>query len=105
MRSIAFVLFLLTFRYPAAFGESAKGRVFNVREQGAKGDGKSLDTAAIQRALDACGNTGGMVLFPPGTYLSQPLVLRTKTRLLLQKGAIIQATDDPADFKREDKAN
>ncbi len=85
-----------------AFAEVA--RVFNVREQGAKGDGKSLDTGAIQRALDACGDAGGgTVLFPPGTYLSQPLTLRTKTTLLIETGATLRATDDPADYKRTDE--
>ena len=46
---------------------------FNVRDFGATGDGKSSDTAAIQKALDACKTSGGMVEFPTGNYLSQPL--------------------------------
>ena len=37
----------------------------NVKEFGAKGDGVTKDTAAIQRAIDA----GGMVCFPPGIYV------------------------------------
>ena len=66
-----------------ALAEPVQGHVFNVRDHGAKGDGKSLDTEAIQKMLDACGNAGGgTVLLPPGTYLSRPLVIRTKTRLL-----------------------
>ena len=45
------------------------GKVFNVREHGAAGDAKSLDTGAIQKAFDACGEAGGgTVVFPPGTY-------------------------------------
>jgi polygalacturonase len=83
-----------------------QGRVFNVRDFGATGDGKSLDSAAIQKTLDACGDAGGgTVLLPPGTYLSRPLVIRTKTRLLVEKGATLRATDDPADYKRADKPN
>jgi polygalacturonase len=75
--------------------------VFNVREYGATGDGTTLDTVALQRALDACGAAGsGTVLLPPGTYLSQPLVMRTKTTLRLEKGAMLKATDDPADYAR-----
>ena len=96
---------LLTF-CEGALAEIAGGRVFNVRDHGAKGDGKSLDTAAIQKALDACGEAGGgTVLLPAGAYLSRPLVIRTKTRLLVDSGATLRATDDPADYKRADKPN
>jgi polygalacturonase len=87
-----------------ASAEVAQGQVFNVRDHGARGDGKSIDTAAIQKALDACGDAGGgTVLLPPGTYLSRPLILRTKTRLLVESGATLRATDDPADYKRADE--
>src|SRR4051812_30504982 len=86
-----------------SLAEVVQGKTFNVRDHGAAGDGKSLDTAAIQKALDTCGNAGGgTVLFPAGTYLSQPLTLRTRTRLLVESGATLRATDDPADYKRDD---
>jgi polygalacturonase len=74
-------------------------KVFNVREFGAAGDGKTLDTAAIQKALDACGKAGGgTVRFPAGTYLSKPVTLRTKTTLFLDQGAMLKATDEPKDY-------
>ncbi len=77
--------------------------VFNVRDAGAVGDGETLDTAAIQKSLNDCGKAGGgTVLLPPGTYLSAPLVIRTKTTLRLDKGATLKATDDPAAFARPD---
>jgi polygalacturonase len=89
-----------------ARGDGAEDKVFNVREHGAVGDGKSLDTAAIQKAFDACGEAGGgTVVFPPGTYLSRPLVLRTKMTFLLEAGAMLKATDDPADYKQAKKPN
>lgn len=47
---------------------------YNVKAYGAKGNGTTDDTAAIQAAIDAIGNTGGTVFFPPGVYLiSEPL--------------------------------
>ena len=80
---------------------NAKSAVVDVHQCGAKGDGRTLDTAAIQKAIDQCGGAGGgIVQFPPGTYLSKPLSLWNKTTLQLDAGAKLLATDDPADFTR-----
>ena len=78
---------------------SATGATFNVRELGAKGDGKSFDTDAIQKALDDCGKAGGgTVLLPKGTYLSKPLTIRTKTFLMIDEGATLLASTNQSDF-------
>jgi len=70
----------------------AQTKEFNVRDYGAVGDGKTLDTRAIQKALDACGHAGGgTVLFPAGSYLSQPLTLRNKTTVRIESGATLLA--------------
>jgi lysophospholipase L1-like esterase len=77
----------------------SSARTFDVRGFGAKGDGKTLDTSAIQKALDECGQAGGgTVHLTVGTYLTKPITLRTRTTLQLEAGAKLQATDDPADF-------
>lgn len=90
----------------AASAERVGGKVFSIRAAGAKGDGKTLDTSAIQKALDDCGEAGGgTVLFPPGIYLCQPIEIRTKTTLQLDKGATLLATDKRADYERQDKPN
>ena len=73
---------------------------FNVRQFGATGDDKTFDTAAIQKALDACKNAGGTVIFPPGIYLSQPLTIYSKTRFQLEVGATLQASTNQADFMK-----
>ena len=44
--------------------------IYDVRSFGAKGDGVAKDTAAIQKALDACAGKGGRVILPRGTSLS-----------------------------------
>jgi hypothetical protein len=50
--------------------------VVNVRESGAKGDGKSDDTKALQGAIDAAASAGGSVFVPPGVYRTGELQLR-----------------------------
>lgn len=81
-------------------------KVFDVRQFGAKGDGKHLDTAAIQKTLDECGNAGGgIVRFPAGKYLSKPIFLHSRTILQLNASAILQATDERGDFENPDKTN
>ncbi|RGC69815.1 Poly(beta-D-mannuronate) C5 epimerase 4 [Micromonospora sp. MW-13] len=61
-------------------GSGGQG-VVDVREHGARGDGRSDDTAPLQRAIDAAGRAGGIVFFPPGTYLTGRLTLRSRVHL------------------------
>jgi polygalacturonase len=63
-----------------------------VRTHGAKGDGKTLDTAAIQRAIDAAASEGGgLVILPAGDYLSFSIRLRSHVGIRLDHGAILRA--------------
>ena len=73
---------------------------FDVRDFGATGDGKTFDTAAIQKALDACEKSGGTVEFPAGIYLSRPLTIRSKTIFKIDSGAILQASTNQMDFMK-----
>jgi hypothetical protein len=74
---------------------AADSNKIDVREQGAKGDGVALDTAAIQKAIEACAKAGGgQVWFPPGRYLSGTIHLRNGVTLFLEAGArLIGATN------------
>jgi polygalacturonase len=98
-------IFLAVLSLPLLFiktgqADNTAPHVFDVKESGAKGDGKTLDTAAIQKTLDDCGKAGGgTVRFPAGTYLSKPIVIRSSsTTVQLDAGATLLATDDFADF-------
>jgi len=73
----------------------------NVRDYGAVGDGTTLDTAAIQAALDACGETGGEVTIPAGTYLAGTLYVRSRTVLNLTPGATLLASKHYEDYESE----
>lgn len=82
-------------RPPAA----AAPAVLNVRDFGALGDGKSLDTAAIRKAVTAAvAYGGGTVLFPPGTYVTGTFELLSNITLDLEAGAVIQGSKNLADY-------
>jgi polygalacturonase len=72
---------------------------FNVRKFGAKGDGRTLDTAAIQRAINAASAIGGgTVYFPKGRYLSFSLQLKSHIAIYFGVGAVLVAAN-PAKHK------
>lgn len=65
---------------------------FNVRDYGAKGDGKTLDSPAIDKAIEACVKQGGgKVVLPAGTYLSGSIHMKSNVELHLQSGCVILA--------------
>ena len=79
------------------------GGVYNVRDYGAKGDGKALDSPAINAAIEAAvSNGGGQVLLPAGTYLCGSIRLKSNIDLHLAAGAKILAA--PASMKAYDKS-
>lgn len=63
----------------------------------ALGDGKQMNTAALQRALDDCG-AEETVYVPEGIFLTGALRLHSGTELYLEKGAVLQGTDRPEDY-------
>jgi Pectate lyase superfamily protein len=75
--------------------------VINVREKGAKGDGRTDDTGVLQAALDKVAGTGGTVLVPDGVYMvdaasERRLKIRNDTTLKLSSGATIKAIPNGA---------
>ena len=78
------------------------GTIQNVRDHGARGDGKTSDTAAIQAAIDAV-PAGGVVSLPPGEYLSGTLRLRSRLVLQIEAGATLVASPDDAAFDPHEK--
>jgi polygalacturonase len=90
---IAFALFLSA--SPGATSSSSvatEAPAYNVKTYGAKGDGKALDTAAINKTIDAAAaGGGGTVYFPAGNYLSVSIHLKSNVALYLDQGATIVA--------------
>jgi polygalacturonase len=67
---------------------------YNVKDYGVAGDGKTIDTPAINKAIEtASAAGGGTVYFPAGTYLSFSIRLKSNITLYLDNGATILAAD------------
>src|SRR5512137_556791 len=74
--------------------------LFNPRSFGATGDGKTLDTEGINRAIEAChGAGGGIVYLSPGIYLSGTVLLRSNVTLYLEAGATLLGSKSIADYR------
>src|SRR5581483_9609369 len=70
--------------------------VFDIAKYGAIGDGSTLNSAAIDKAIDAANRAGGgAVYFPAGTWLSGSIHLKSNVSLYLDQGSTILATSDP----------
>lgn len=82
-------------RYKGCNSGPTSNLTVNVKSTGAKGDGRTDDTKAIQRAIDKVAGTGGTVYVPPGTYMvraegNRNLKLKSKMTLRMARGATIK---------------
>jgi len=72
---------------------------FSAVRHGAVGDGKTLCTQAIQKAIDACAAAGGgRVSLPAGTFLSGTLYLKSRVTLALEEGCTLLGSPNLADY-------
>jgi polygalacturonase len=85
--------------------ETGTRAVYDVRTFGAKGDGKGLDSPAINKAIEAAGaDGGGTVWIPAGTYRCYSIHLKSNVDLYLAPGSVILASDTPANGEGYDLA-
>lgn len=87
---ILFAAFALVAALPA------RAKVCDAKAYGAKADGLTKDTKAIQAAIDAC--AGGTVKLSGGTFVSGPVVLKSHVTLEIEKGATLFGSADHADY-------
>ncbi|MCX6134885.1 MAG: glycosyl hydrolase family 28 protein [Ignavibacteriales bacterium] len=73
-------------------------RAFSVVDFGARGDGTTLNTASIQRAVDKCAESGGVVVVPPGIFLTGSIEMKSNVELYLQKGTTILGSSRLSDY-------
>ena len=78
-----------------AAGNDRGTRIYNIRDYGAKGDGVTLDTKAIQSAIDACfNNAGGTVLVPAGIYVIGTIEIKSDVTLhIASAGKLLGSAD------------
>lgn len=72
---------------------------FLITAFGAKGDGKTMNTIAIQKAINAAfKNKGGQVIFPKGKFLSGSIVMKTNVTLYFEEEAVLLGSTNPKDY-------
>jgi hypothetical protein len=96
IHSLILLLSILSF---TAYCEDNK-LLFNVKDFGAIGDGKNLDSKSIQETINQCSKSGGgTVIFPAGTYLSGSIEMFSNITLQLEAGSVIKGSPNLADYK------
>ena len=83
----------------ATASEAESASVYDVRSFGAAGDRRTLDTAAIQKAINAANAAGGgTVFFPTGQFLSGTIFLKSNVTLHLSPGAVLLGSSAISDY-------
>jgi polygalacturonase len=84
---------------PAQAQSAAALRIFNILANGAVGNRKTLNTKAIQSAIEeVSGKGGGTVYMPSGVFLTGGLVLRSRVTLYFEAGAVLLGSPNVADY-------
>ena len=85
------LLFILTL----ACIHTSQAKIYNVKDFGAVGDGKNMDSPSIQKTINACtANGGGTVIIPKGTYLSATIIIKDNVTLHLEEGTLLLGIPD-----------
>src|SRR5215471_1502701 len=79
----------------AGAGHDLGAHVYNIRDFGAKGDGTTLDTVAVQEAIDACNkDLGGTVLVPAGVFVIGTVEMKSNVTLrIAAQGKLLGSAD------------
>jgi len=79
--------------------EYAHAEIFSITNFGAIGDGKTINTRAIQKAIDGCAKKGGgTVVIPTGEFVSGVIQLKSNVTLYLENGAVLKGSPNLSDY-------
>ena len=82
---------------------AAATQVVDVTKAGVVGDGATLNTANIQKAIDACASTGGGIIsFPAGRYLTGTIQIKSNVTLRLEDNSTLLGSTNVADYRNVD---
>ena len=99
VRAVLACLAFLVMSSASFLHAQASGDVFNVKDFGATGKKGEIATQSIQKAIDACANSGGgEVYLPAGDYTSGTLHLRSHVKFYLEIGATLFGSKSESDF-------
>jgi polygalacturonase len=85
------------FKMPAVTEPRFSSKVYNIKDYGAIPDGQTLNTTAFEKAIAACNTAGGgVVLIPPGLWLTGPIELKSNVNLHADRGALVTFSTDHA---------
>ncbi|HJQ31660.1 MAG TPA: glycosyl hydrolase family 28 protein [Pyrinomonadaceae bacterium] len=76
----------------------ARKKVCSANEYGAVGDGQTNSTRAIQKAIDACARSGGVVQFKPGEYVTGALFIKSGVNFVVGSGVTLLGSQEDADY-------
>ena len=89
----------LAYELPKIYEPHFSKQIFKVTDFGAQPDGLTLNTKAINDAVEAASKAGGgTVVFPEGMWLTGPIVLKSNVRLHLEKNALLAFSKNRDDF-------
>ncbi len=95
--------FILSILLSVNVAFAAGSTIHNVESFGAVGDGKTMNTKAIQSAIDECAKQGGQVYFPKGTFLTATIQLKSNVVIYLDAQAILLGSPELSDYAKDKK--
>lgn len=99
MKSLKYLFLLCSLMHQTA---SNAQEIFNIKKYGAVADGKTINTKAIQAAIDACAkNGGGQVIIPNGTFMTGTIKLKSNVALYLEPSATLKGSGEYSDYEWE----
>src|SRR6185503_20394413 len=94
-----FILIFFAITFTVIAGAQSSKIFYNVKELGAKGDGTTIETKAINKIIeDAASAGGGTIYFPAGNYLCGSIRLKNNICLYLDQGCTLIAASDSTEF-------